>query len=146
MYFYDVGYQTYEDSDAVVLGHSKKFSRTQLEKMIFAVLPSILDAHIEKDEESKQKLYDHYQQSFVTTGSKSCIVFSDIYEQISDALCKQYGFTKISFATRYHVFGWANLLSKKDWLHERNYDDNLIRLTEMLEKQGYLVEDGEDSF
>ncbi len=111
-YIYNIGYGTCEESDYFQLCHEIKYSQREFEKIIVKIVMKEFKGHkVEKDEK---------------------ISFQDILYRLVEELTKNFGFKRVKFTAEFNVFGWANLLDKKDWEEDRNIQLNM--LTNAIEK------------
>ena len=130
MFFYEVGYGSYEDSGYIQLFHKKEFSEEEFEALILEVAPEAAERSLERQE----SLEDETQKGDYYRGHR----FEDMYPHIAALLIEKHGFREISYCARYSVFGWPNLLDKSDWGSDR--DETLTRLTDRLNAAGFTPE------
>ena len=112
MSFYDVGYDTYEESEHIQLAHEKVFSQDEFDKLVIQATIAVL-----KREKSLRK--EH-------------VSFQDILHDVVEELTMKRGFRRLKFDARFVVFGWPSIRDKTDWNHDR--EKQLDRLTDALDK------------
>jgi len=126
MYYYSIGYTSYEDSGFAVLMNEQQFSSGEFNAMVFSCVSLVA-----------QETKSYYEQSEFQTGFGYYSVydklinvkFSDIYETIADKLCEKFDFAKLEYQADFALFGWPNLNEKEDW----DYDDERhIKISEMF--------------
>lgn len=112
MSFYDVGYDTHEESEHIQLTHEKAFSDEEFEKLVIKAAIAVL----KRD----------------TSRIKEHVSFQDILHSLVDELTTHAGFRRLEFNARFVVFGWPSIRDKTDWKGQR--DEQLDRLTDALNK------------
>jgi len=113
MYIYNIGYDSYEETEYVQLYHKNKYKNKEFEEMIMKAVVNVL---------SKQKI------------KKSEIIsFQDIFSDLIEELIKNFGFKKVKFDSKFNVFGWTNILDKEDWKNIR--DEKLNKLTDYIKSR-----------
>jgi hypothetical protein len=109
-YIYNLGYHSYEESENYQLYHHKKFSKNDFEELVAKATADVIKNHLPKNDEH--------------------ISFQDIIFSVRSVLIRKLGFKEVKFAATFNVFGWPDILDKKDWSSDR--DEQLNRLTEAL--------------
>ncbi len=126
MCIYNVGYDSYEESEYIQLYHEKEFSQQKFEEIVIEatilVLKEDKENYINRYKELKEKGDD-----ILPT-----VTFQDILHSVVEALVKSFGFKKVKFTGDFNVFGWADILDEKEWEHDR--DELLRKLTERARK------------
>ena len=115
MYYYNIGYYTFEESEYTQLIHKKKYSNNELKEIVEEAYISIM-----KDKKIGEKR-ERYE-------TRIQIVNPELIEY----LINNKGFNKIEFHAEWCVFGWAHLF-EEDW-KETVKDKNLYSLREKLKK------------
>ncbi len=110
MYIYNVGYDTYEESEHVQLYHKNKFSNREFKEKVKTAVVNILN---------KTKIKD-----------KEKISFQSIFDEVIEELVKNFGFKEVKFDAEFGVFGWADILDKEDWKDVRG--EELNELTDFV--------------
>ena len=108
IYFYNVGYDSYEESPSVVLYHNQKFSEKEFQNLCASVTAKI---YKNRDKLSESRHFILYENKKLKTGIK----FEDLYRLLTDELCKNHGFKKIEYSSIFSPFGWAQVDDEKDW-------------------------------
>ena len=114
MYFYEVGYWSYEESPSYTLINEKEFSKEEFDDLVsncaFEVLMSI-----------NESMYDSFQ---------------DITSKIIDILEDKHGFKQPIIKSSFNPFGWASVYDKNDWKPQVNDEQlELIRSKVEIEKR-----------
>jgi len=112
MEIYNIGYYTYEESDYAQLYHEKKFTKKELDEIIFKASLSVI---------KKKMVLNHFIHNY-----------SDIHSDVISVLCDNYGFKEVEYDMSWTCFGWASIFDNKDWESDR--DNNLKNLTKYLNK------------
>lgn len=105
-HIYNIGYSTYEESEYYQLYHKIKYSQEEFEKIVTKAVTNQFKGHKVKKKER--------------------ISFQDIISSVVEELTNNFGFKKVDFIAEFSVFGWANLLDKKDWEEDRNKQLELL--------------------
>lgn len=103
---YNMGYSTYEESGYYQFYHKRKYSQTEFEKIVAKAVMNWFKGYKVKKKET--------------------ISFQDIIFNVVEELTNNFGFKKVNFTAEFSVFGWANLLDKKDWEGDRNKQLELL--------------------
>lgn len=114
MYIYNIGYNSYEESEDVQLYHEQKFSKKEFENIVIKATINVLKSR-------KIKKGEH-------------VTFQRILHCVVKELIRNVGFKKVEFTAGFNVFGWANILDKKDWEDDR--DEQLKLLTKDIIFEG----------
>lgn len=129
MYFYTVGYGSYEDSGNISLVHRKEYTEEEFENMVKECAKIVTEQYLYKEKEKRIKDKERLQFTLEFNDPLK-VDFSDIYEKVADLLCIKYTFKKLKYTQRYSVFGWANLVGENNW--EEESDEKLNKLKEYL--------------
>jgi hypothetical protein len=118
--------------------HEKQFTRQELRDLVFDVLLPVVDKAVEV---KKQETLEYVRECKENNLEPFALIsrdmqgkdlkFSEIYQQVAEALCKQHNFTKIKYTTEFSVFGWANIFEDEGWERERG-DSDFTALYEFL--------------
>lgn len=101
MYFYNIGYNSYEECPDVTLCHEKEFTREDLENMVIEAIKEIIP----------QRKFDYdFKENY------GDLLFSS-YEGkcVLDVLCDGFGFSRIKYTAQFSAFGWASIFDDDDW-------------------------------
>jgi len=115
MYLYEVGYSSMEECPSILLGHERKYTKEDFQKLVILVTVKVVEQAFKHKEILKH--------------------FSDAYEKVANALIQHYGFCRVKPDADFIVFGWPSMFSNEDWKDQR--EDLLIALTNALNKIGY---------
>ena len=100
MYYYEIGYSSYEDSHCETLTHETEFNKDELEDMIAEGFKSLFPSACAKD---LTFLYCFYINDEVN---------------IYDWLVANKGFKKLKYTAISSIFGWGDLKTPTDWKRE----------------------------
>lgn len=143
MFFYDIGYYTHEESWFFQVMHEKKFSKTQLEKMVLSCIPilveNLLDSQLSSRDGDTGK---DWKEDPYFIGSNLSLRFPDLMSgcyisprkrtpSLSDVLCERFGFSPVKFQATYSRFGWGNILAS-DWEGHDGDEKAKARLTKVV--------------
>ena len=118
MYWYKIGYGTYEESNYVELKHEKLFTKEDITKMIAEAIVDIEKSKPEKDRNWHQSSYQHFHKDVVQW------------------LIENKGFVSVEYEVGWSVFGWASVFDINDWgTHGRGEEDQM--LAKLLGEAGY---------
>ena len=109
MYFYKVGYWTYDGSAAIELWHHQKIEQEAFEALVHAGTAAVLER------EKKDK--PHFP-------------FAWAYDQVANWLVLHHGFKRVAFAAEFEIYGSGSMLEP-----EKDYPD-LNRLYQYLHDRG----------
>ncbi len=117
MFYYSIGYNSYEDSESIKLCHEKKFDNNEFEKIVISCTDIVAD----RLKEDLQKGYDEKQYDLYYDFKKILVVhFASIYQIFADVLCEKYGFKIVKDTCSFYLFGWPNMMIENDWDEEKN--------------------------
>lgn len=117
LYFYRVGYGSYEDSGVIAITHEKKFTNAEFENMILEVVPGILERKHKKEmkkweevdyREDEDPEYKRVEREVWALNVR----FEEIYPLIGKALCRKFGFKPVKYKADYFVWGWADYMAE----------------------------------
>jgi len=118
MYIYKIGYHSCEDSCYVELQHESKFTKEELIKIIAEV---VWEEYLKLTPgEIPEICFDSFFYAF---GNKS----------LAELLVKNCGFKAIEYTQVLSLFGWAKIMDRTHWEHDRGEELNL--LTDCLEQK-----------
>lgn len=128
MYFYSIGYSSYEDSDYIALIHKEKYSDNEFFDIIYSSIPFVaekLKADILLDDSEYDWFYNHYDKMLN-------INFGFLYKIIAEILIEKFEFEKIEYQSELILFGWPNVMQEKDW----DYDNpKYNKIAELIRKE-----------
>lgn len=113
MYFYNIGYNSYEESDYSQLWHEKKYSEKEFKEIIFKIILDIFKNRTEEDKKWEK-------------------TFQHILPEVVEQLIENFGFKEVEFDAEFNVFGWADLTDENDWKQVR--DEELDEITKYLKE------------
>lgn len=119
MYIYNIGYNSYEESEYYQLYHEKKFNQKEFEGIVIEAVIFVL-----KESESVEN-HKHYKHE-----GRPKITFQDILFSVVEVLVKNFGFKEVKFTSKFNVFGWADILDPDDWKIDRC--ERLNKLTKLV--------------
>lgn len=117
MYFYSVGYGSYEDSGYIQFTHSSKFSDEQLERVVEDCLFEVLKKFGTEDSNFSELMFHGDRERYFMTAMK------------------KRGFVPLKYTARFSVFGWANSIDPEDWEETLRGDNVTRRLQKNLKKR-----------
>ena len=122
LYFYLIGYGSYEDSGQVMLSHEKKFTKKRLRDMCMEMAPRAAKKFISG---RKPKCLG----GVCMYGSRKLedIRFSEFYLFIAEQLSIRKGFKVVEPCENFFMFGWPNIMDPKDWESQREKDMDVMR-------------------
>lgn len=133
MYYYNIGYFSFEDSGYVQLVHSKKFTEEEFNEMVYICFGDVIKKikkEIAMPIEELEKYYsdkdndEDYIFWHCDYNNKISLCFMDIYRYIAYMLCKNFGFEYLKFEADFSIFGWDNLNDKEDNYRSNNPIDS----------------------
>jgi hypothetical protein len=109
MFFYKLGYWTYDGAAAIELMHDKWFGRAEYRALVFEGVAAVLREKPPKDA--------HFP-------------FAWIYDEVASYLERQHGFRRIEYAAEFEIYGSGSMLEADPDLPDLN------ALTRYLQEQG----------
>ncbi|MCL2115761.1 MAG: hypothetical protein FWH29_06035 [Methanobrevibacter sp.] len=110
MYYYNIGYYTFEESEHTQLIHEKKFVSNELKEIVEEAYIAIIQ---DKEMWEKNELLR--------------VTIQNLNQYVIEYLVNNKGFRKIKFQAEWNGFGWANLF-EEDWKETvRNKELNSLR-------------------
>jgi hypothetical protein len=94
MYYYQVGYGSYEESDIHTLKHEKQFTQEQFDELVSDCVVKVY--HSQPDDYMRKQLMW-------------------LNDKVIELLVSEYGFQKPVFQASFIAFGWADLDDPDDW-------------------------------
>ena len=99
MYFYRIGYWTYDGSAGVELAHADKIEADALEALVHAGVAELLERE-RKD--------------------KSHFPFAWLYDQVAQWLVLNHGFSRVEYAAEYEIYGSGSVLEPDEDMPDLN--------------------------
>jgi len=151
MYFYQLGYSSYEESDSVSLSHEKKFSKEEFNNFfIEATLELLLnrrDRHVQLETEEGEirnrdfclKLLEKNSNDFKLEenetkedfiekhGHRYWSRFNYIFRDVVEIMIEKYDFKKIKYTQSSFVDGWGKIVKKERSFEKKDLVLNKIR-------------------
>jgi len=123
MYYYEIGYNSYEDSHYETLTHENEFTKDELEDMIAEGFKSLFPSACAQD---LTYLYNFYTYDSVS---------------IYDWLISNKGFKKLVYTAVSGIFGWGNLKDKNNWDREVGENSLYKKIISQIDSIESEVED-----
>jgi hypothetical protein len=137
MYFYEIGYGSYEDSCYTPLVHTNKFSKEELENMFVDAVVEYLINREKGEQETKEGEIPNYQMKrFMERAKKELgenityeeaklkakntsisphyTKYSYIHDDIVKIMVKNFGFEMLKYDAQCFVSGWADIVDKSE--------------------------------
>lgn len=110
MFYYEVGYDSYEEAPIVTLISEKEYTQDQFDELVSDCTIKVHNAP--KDKEM------YYSGTF-----------GNIMDMVIKMLVSDFGFKEPIFQARFQPFGWASIVDENDWEQATKNDKqlNLIR-------------------
>jgi hypothetical protein len=118
MYFYRIGYASFEDSDFYELVHKDKFSKEEFESFVFKATIRVLEGVIT----------GKYKGEFCS--ALEGLSFERILEDVVKELVKVDGFENLKYQAEWSCFSWPSITEDKSWTRQRGAE--LERLTDAI--------------
>lgn len=118
MYFYSIGYGSYEDSSFIEYVFSDKLTDEELERYVHKAVIAALEKVIAMADTDDYLYYDSSGPTFRT-------IQDLVHEELLNL-----GFNKLEYDAEWGCFGWASIIDKDDWSNDR--DDKLNRLSDAI--------------
>jgi len=132
IYFYDVGYHSFEDSGSFQLISKQRYTDEQFADLINEVAAEVVKYRLEAETQKVRENYEQdirwieqrvksddpgypdYRERQTKRAEEELEIgwnpnFSDIYADVISVLCGTHGFQRIAFAASFSVDGWAKL-------------------------------------
>ena len=110
MPIYNLGYDTYEESEYIQLSHEHKYSDKEFKQIVRTATANVIN---------KMEIKENKR-----------ISFQDIIEDVAEELIQTFGFKRVKFDAEFSVFGWADISDKDDWKEVRG--EELDKLSEFV--------------
>ena len=110
MYYYKIGYWTFDGSASIELMHEQSLGRQELEDLVHASVAELLARE---------------------PGSKEHFPFAWIYEEVANFLVARFGFKKVEYTADFEIYGSGSMLAG-----DENMPD-LERLSRYLRNRGF---------
>lgn len=102
MYFYSIGYTSYEECPDITLCHEKIFTSEELEDLIIKSMRDIIPTL-------------DFEYSFQSNFSELLMGYDPNRKNVIDILCYKYGFIPLKYTATFRAFGWASVFDHEDW-------------------------------
>ena len=119
-YVYNIGYNTYEESEYTQLLHKEKYTIDELRSIIHEACVKAI---------KKRKKEDF---CFVSS-------YQTIHDKVTNILVEDYGFERVAYQAIWSIFGWPSMFDKNSWEGQRDEENEL--LNKYLLKNGFTIED-----
>jgi len=130
MYYYSIGYNSYEDSDYIKLCHEKEFSQKEFSDMVLDCVNDVVLKLKEDFKNPKENKKYAWFYDFYRFDHKPVLYFSSLYLIFAEVLCEKYLFEKTSEQTKFTFYGEGNIFDS-----ENNIDKEFKSLSSRLKKQ-----------
>ena len=127
MFYYSIGYGSYEDSDYIQLMHETEFGKRKFEQIIFDAVPFVLE-ELKTDFLNKDAKYHWYYDFY---DKRLHIGFDALFSIFAEVLCEHFGFERMGYTASFHLFGWPNMMEEDSWDHEKA-DKKYAKLAVMI--------------
>lgn len=130
MYFYEVGYSSYEEAPTYTLMSEKEYTQKQFDELVADCMieayfletskhqKRMIDEGIVErnvDDEDDEELYDYHAK------------VDHLLSPAIDILVNVHGFSQPEFLCRFQPFGWASIKDPEDWKGDTDSQLNTIR-------------------
>jgi hypothetical protein len=130
MFFYEVGYTSYEEAPMYTLMSSKEYTQEEFDTLVADCMIEVYyiksaewkkrleeEGYVKPviDEDDDEEEYDHY--------SKVDNLLTDTIE----ALVSKHGFSEPDFKCRFQPFGWGSIKNVEDWKGQTDSQLDFIR-------------------
>lgn len=149
VFFYEVGYYSYEDSGFYQIYHTHRYSPEDFEKLVIEVALQVIEAKMPEENEHLSRYLDYdpakddsgYHRRIAEEAAQGWnFTFSEIYSGIVKVLCANYGFKQIKFSARYSIDGWSRLREEKAAFNAEG-DPIYDRISQAIKDKFGTVED-----
>jgi len=124
MYYYEVGYGSYEDSERIMLTHETLFSEKEFRDLVSEVTMEVMKREIEK-------------HNYVSCSEHR---FDWLCDDTAKALCDSRGFSIPKPTAKFRPFGWESFINL-DWTKDGDdVEEDLLSLNKAATKAGYTQE------
>ena len=137
VYFYSVGYYSYEDSAEIVLINKKFYTESQFKKLCLDISLYVYNNRIRLDHEEWG--IKHHAREPESKDHAHLKRFDWMYSHVVNVLCKSYGFKVLKKTAMFSPFGWAQIDDEYDWASERQNDNDLMLLQKKITRQRILL-------
>ena len=121
LYYYQIGYGSYEDSDDVMLSHEQKFTEKQFRDLCFEAAPQAARNYV-----GHRKL-KYIKKLLCRPRRRKEITFQDLFPFVAEQLIMHHGFKLVQSEQRFFMFGWPNIMDPKHWEDQRDEDLDALR-------------------
>jgi len=134
VYYYEVGYNSYEEAPIWTLSHEKKFTKKEFDNILLDASEEVFlklqkqwneelyktDEEYLKEQEEYRKRDPNYLEHLMYDS------FDNLYSDVVNLLIEKYGFEKLKISHSFIPFGWASVLID-DWENDTNKELVLLR-------------------
>ena len=113
---YQIGFDTFEESEFVQLYHEKLYSKNEFQDIINKICLDIV-------KNTKKEDY-------------TFLSFEYMFYEIVESLLKDYGFKKLKYDIDWRAFGWSHILDKDSWSEDRNEEDRASNCRRVIHGEG----------
>lgn len=110
IYFYEVGYWSYEESPVNILTNEKYFTQEQFNELVSDCALKVYDS---KNNEQLNSIREHNDKADDEL-DKLEVTFDTIRFGIIEMLILEFGFKELEISASFVPFGWASI-EIKDW-------------------------------
>ncbi|MDB5097442.1 MAG: hypothetical protein JWM80_1863 [Cyanobacteria bacterium RYN_339] len=100
MYFYKLGYWTYDGAAGVELAHQEKIETEAFQKLVYACTAELI--------RRERKNKSHFP-------------FAWIYDEVANLLVLRHGFRRVEYAAEYEVYGSGSVLDPDEDLPDLDH-------------------------
>ena len=109
MYFYEIGYSTWESFPVTTLSHSKQFTQSEFDDIVFSAYKDSIPIIEEKNKINYDRMSDEQKKEDWSEGWFYRVIISDMYRHVIDILTCDYGFQKLNIQCSNHNDGDLNI-------------------------------------
>lgn len=125
MYFYEVGYSSYEEAPTYTLISEKEYTQVEFDEL---VADCIVESYFIKTAEDKKRMIE--ENIVLEDDMKDYDYYDKVDNLLSHAieiLVAQHGFIQPEFKCIFQPFGWASIKNPDDWKNDTDAQLTLIR-------------------
>lgn len=119
MYFYRIGFYSYEESNYLVVFSEKKYTKEEFNKLVIDIAaPIVLEQQkknvlqVEEDIAEFKKENLKYDAESMRENAKS-VTWDSVYREVAEVLCLKYGFNMLEYQAEFSLFSWSNIIGSK---------------------------------
>lgn len=137
IYFYSVGYSSYEEAPSIILFSHKKYSKQEFMNICAEASMKVYDKIHEYKDINEYIKYIEDENELLTEEEQGMlrgfsVKFDEIYRYVTKELCKNYGFKEIKIENLFMPFGWSNIVDETDWANDTMNDFDLQRIRDYI--------------